>query len=285
MKELFGVDVTENKKNDFPDGVSYETRKISSALSARIDALTEKSDDVEDAASLPNALKWVQYACGVAAGFVIAGILRNTGKLSLKEMYGNAAWLFWIGGACALVFLTLLVMGAVRRRNTEDSAEYEDLTASADSLEREMLLELGVPEDAASIDGLAYQYKTRDGENKIVEQLVGHYIETPCYAFCEKGCFCLCDSAARFDIPLGDIHGIYIENKKRYMTGWSKDKGFYEEPYKEFCYKNADNLDRIWLRSTCLMEFALGGEEFRFRFPTYELETVERLCGIKGESL
>lgn len=100
--------------------------------------------------------------------------------------------------------------------------------------------------------------------------------------FTENGCFCISDGAVRFDIPLGDIQGIDIISQRFYMDGWAKEQDINDDIFKDFVYERTDNLGRIWLRSICVMRFKLQGEEFNFRFPTYELKTIESLTGLRG---
>lgn len=282
MKELFGIDVTTVKKNDQLDCVSYETKKIGAELDAKLDVHIENAQELEDKAALPAWLGIIRWICAVGGGCLIIAILRNIGKLTLKQMFNNAPWVFIICGTMALAWLGITAYYYVNKRNVESSGEIEETVKEAETINAELRRELGIPENADRIDALLYAYKRKDDEIKIVERMTGHFIRCDAYVFVENGCFCISDGAVRFDIPLGDIHGIDIINKRFYMNEWAKEQSFGDEIYRDFVYERADNLGRVWLRSICVMRFRLQGEEFNFRFPTYELETIESLTGIRG---
>jgi|GEM_PF-3575285 len=282
MKELFGVDKTANKRNEFEDGLSYEAKKISGELQAKMGLHNENAKELENKTEFSPALSILRWICALGGFALIVAIVRNIGNLSIGQMFNNAPWLFIICGALAVGWVLLTVYAHLRKRGAESSGEFAAAEADAESLIAEAKRELGIPENAEKIDGLMYEYKSKDGDNKIPEQLYGHFIRGSVYVFTENGCLCICDSAVRYNVPLHDIEGVDIIKKKFYMTGWDKAVMFNEEPYKEFTYKEADNLGRIWLRSICVMRFRLQGDEFNFRFPTYELAVIERLTGIKA---
>ncbi len=278
MKELFGIDCTENKKNGDVDSVGFEAKRIGGDLEARIDAHNETAEELESSAELPPALGIIKWIC--ALGFIAfaSGLIRNIGKLSFAEMYRNAPWVFWVLVLFAAVFIVLTVLGRKRGKETAGSREYSDARADLDAINEECAKQLGVPEGARKIDLLVYRYKAKDGENKLKEEMYGHFIRCEGFIFRENGCFCMSDGMVRYDIPQGDIKDIEIIKKKFFMNDWGKEGSL--KDYKEFVLENTDNLGRVWLRSVCVMHFTMKGEEFAFRFPAYELEAVESVSGV-----
>lgn len=282
MKELFGIDVTTSKRNDVTDGLSYETKKIGSGLEERMDRYNESAEGINKSASLPAALNWIRWAGVLGLVIIASGLVRNLGKLTFREMYRNAPYIFIIGGALALISAVITIYGVIRKRRTEDTDEARNIEADMHVLVSDAFHELGIPENAEKIDGLLYCYKVKDGEIKLIEKMPGHFIRSDVYVFCQNGCLSICDSAVRYDVPIRDIEGIDIIKKRFYMNEWAKDADISDDAYRDFVYERTDNLGRIWLRSVCAMRFKLHGEEFIFRFPTYELKTIESLTGIRG---
>ena len=283
MRELFGVDITTSRKNEFADGVSYEAKKVSQELEARIESHNETAEELDDRASLPPALGIIRWLCGFYAACVAIAFIKNVGELGAKQVFNNAPWMFITGAIAGLVFLGLWIYGRTRKRGAEESCEYGSAVEDLAGIEAECRRELGIPDDAGKIDALLYRYKVKNGEIKIPEQIYGHFIRGDVYVFDEDGCFCLSDGQSRFDIPKRDIEGIDVIKKRFYMSGWAKEQNINEEPYKQFVYPNTDNLGRVWLREICVMRFRLQGDEFNFRFPGYELDTVERMSGASAE--
>ncbi|MCR5809119.1 MAG: hypothetical protein K6G56_06105 [Clostridiales bacterium] len=284
MKELYGIDVTTVKNNDDFDSVSYETKKISEEKREEIDSAVIDAYAADEKAELPLALRIARWICAALVLVTVAGIIRNIGDLSLSQMFKNAPWLFVSALITGLAWIVLTVLAQRKKKEFESSGELEKVSEDVNGVMEESRRMLSIPDGAVNIDAFTYKYKSKEGENKIIETLMGHYMTVSNYVFVENGCFCIADAYSRFDIRFSDLKSIDIVNKRMYMSEWIKEEPFTDEAYKDFVYPKEDNLGRIWLRSYCVLRFTLQGDEFAFRFPTYELATIQSLTGLRAEN-
>lgn len=284
MKELYGIDITTVKTNTEFDSVSYETKAVPQDMHEAIDSAVTEAYGLDEKASLPVGLSIARWLSAAFIFVTLSGIIRNIGELSFAQMFNNAPWLFIAAFVLVVLWVVLTIIEHKKKKDLEASGVVEEVSDSVENAMEKSRKLLSIPDSAVSIDSFTYEYKIKGGEIKIHESMLGHFITVSNYIFVENGNLCIADAYSRFDIRLADIKGIDVIKKRMYMSEWIKDEPFTEGKYKDFLYPKEDNLGRIWLRSYCVMRFTLQGEEFSYRFPTYELETVQALTGIRAEN-
>lgn len=272
MKELFGTNETENRKNTECDGAKYCTLNIGHGISDEINKTAEKLERIEEKGKLPFALyivAWILFGTGFnIAGLFVVDILFD-GFDSIKSVIG-----FFIGGVISLVIGGGMLL--YEKYKTQANIGSKEYKKANDDLEKRISIytaQLGIPSDAEKINVFLYNYKIKNGETVIKEEFTGHFINYEAYVFNEAECLCISDLEYRFDIPLSDIKDFGVEEKTSYASGWTKDKSPSEYGIK------TDNLERIMLKTRAYMLFDLGGEEFRMYFPEYEMPVLKRLAG------
>ena len=268
MKELFGINVTENRKNAETDGERYCTSKVVGFSSEKLEKAFEELDEIENKGTLPT---WL---------YIIASLLFLFGLICVfetvpdyKTAFNNAPGLVVSGIISFIVGGGFLLYEKLKVRSNKDSEEYRQADNALENNAGTSLDELNIPSDAETVNAFIYKYKTKDGKNEIRERFRGHFINFDAFVFTEGDDFCIADLETRYDIPLSSITELGVEKKGCFVSGWTKDV-----PLSEYKLRT-DNLGRVCLKSRAYMLFYLGGQEFRLYFPEYEMPVFRRLTG------
>ena len=213
MKELFGTNETENRKNTECDGAKYCTLNIGHGISDEINKTAEKLERIEEKGKLPFALyivAWILFGTGFnIAGLFVVDILFD-GFDSIKSVIG-----FFIGGVISLVIGGGMLL--YEKYKTQANIGRKEYKKANDDLEKRISIytaQLGIPSDAEKINVFLYNYKIKNGETVIKEEFTGHFINYEAYVFNEAECLCISDLEYRFDIPLSDIKDFGVEEKR-----------------------------------------------------------------------
>lgn len=268
MKELFGINVTENRKNTEFDGERYITSRLGSSASDEMEKVFDKMNEIEEKGTLPMWLYIVAYILWILGAIVLINVVPDFSK-SWRNAPGlviGGVVLFVVGGG-------LLLFEKLKKRSNMKREEYcnadVELGKDIDSANAE----LDIPSDAETVNVFTYFYKNKDGKNVIRERFRGHFINCDARIFKNGDDFCVADLEMRYDIPLSCIREVGIEKKGCFVSGWTKD-------VPPSAYKiRTDNLGRYCFRNRGYMLFYLSGQEFRLYFPEYELPVFKRVIG------
>lgn len=126
MKPIWGINLTENKKNEEMNGQEFLAATPSAALAQALNRSEEKADATTEKAKLPLAFRLMQNICGFLGAICVVGLLRGMREVTMTQAYENAPWIFWIGGACLAVYGILKLIGMQKEKtvmSTEESAQ------------------------------------------------------------------------------------------------------------------------------------------------------------------
>ena len=155
MIPLWGVNITQNKKNEIANG-----RELVVATTAKpidVEQVRDRARDLEAKASLPKLWGIVQWICGLATMVMAGAVISGSAKIGIAQAYGNAPAIFWMLGGFAVIFIALKIWGAVRNRAVVKSGEIEQLDAEVHEVVGAAYEELGVPEDAVCLDAFVFR--------------------------------------------------------------------------------------------------------------------------------
>ena len=274
MKELFGVNVTEDSGNRERDGAGAASAV--SYVSAAEDLRPAERPAAE--AMLPPLPAWARTATLILS---IAFVLL-TGHL--VQTKGNPQ-----PGRWALVILDILLAAAcIAVRVVARSKELRAMNRKEDGEKalrlretaKEGMEQMDVPENAPEIDLFTYRYRTKNGENEACDQTAGQYIPLIGTVFCENGVLSVADAEMRFDIPVTDILDLKIVHQRVSMSGWYKEEACDQGRYRAWRLRE-DNMGRVWMDRWGKLTVRLNGEEYALRFPPYEYETIASLAAQK----
>ena len=284
MKPFLGTDLTDNKKNDRPEGDVFLTAAPSPAMAQALEKSSEKAESTLTSSKLPLPLRVVQWICGAIGGVVGVGLLRGLGEVNIAEAYGNAAWLFWLCGITLAVWAVLKLLGTIKARSVlgteESSRSFSSLEAVCDAV----FGELSVPANARETDILTFYYKRKGNELKVCEkgmQIASHF--NPVYrVFADSENLYLANLEGKYAFPRSEIRRIQTVRKHIRIAGWNKEEAFNKGFFKQFKL-TADNYGCIHCKHYHILEIDHNGEAWGIYFPSYELPVFEILTGHKAQ--
>ena len=116
MKPFLGIDLTEDKKNETPNGTHFIVAQPSAVMKQALEAAAGKAEATSQKAKLPLVLRILQWTTGIVGGMIAIGTLRALTKTPIAEAYRNAPALFWVMGGCLAVWAILKLLGILRAK-------------------------------------------------------------------------------------------------------------------------------------------------------------------------
>jgi len=284
MKPFMGIDLTADKKNEQPNGAQLLVATPSPALAQALERSTASADATVSRAQLPTALRVIQYVCGILGMLAVVGILRGLGNVTIAQAYRNASWVFWIGGACLLVWAVLKLMSMAKSKAVLDTEESTHILTNLERTCSAVYTELAVPAHAKEVDILSFFYKVKDGQIKPCEKgmQVTPYIAPVFKVFADAQQLYLVNLEGKYAIPLDSIRAIQTVKKHIRVSGWNKEEACNQGFYKQFKL-TTDQYGCVHSKQYYILEFTHGGETWGVYFPCYELPFFEAVTGRKAQ--
>ncbi len=276
IKPVFGIDETLDKDNEQSNAEAFCVAKVSDECSKALDEGSDEAMESVERAKLPLPLRIMEYVCGFAVLVILVGILRA--DVGLAEAYQNAAWMFWLGGACLLVWAVLAVAARQKSKSVIQSEEVRDNERELEQNLQRAYRELGVPAQAADVDILMFCYTVKNGEVQVKKNTPVPYLNMELKLFCEGDRLCIADAHERYEFPLREIRGIRTVNKRIHVPFWNKKLPHNSEEYKRYKI-TSNNIGMIFFKPYYILELDHGGEQWGIHFPCYELPVIEALTG------
>lgn len=287
MKPFISIDITENKKNDKINGEEFVVKTVSQMQKQFFENAQEDALGLVEEAKMPLLLRIIQGGCGIVSLMIVAGIVKAWAPedgLTIAQCYQNAPALFWIAGACLVVWAILKFLSTKKQKETLETDMSENTIRTLDTISKNIYAELDVPENALAVDILGFTYKMKDGEPKAKETglNITPYLNIEFKAFTEENNLILADLENKYSIPLSSLRSIHTVRKSIRMPSWNKDEPHNKGKYKEYKL-NADDYGCIHVKPYHILEFSHNGENWGIYFPSYELSVFEELTGLKAE--
>lgn len=284
MKPFWGIDITENKKNELMNGEELLVQKVSAQQEARFESALKETESLEKQSQLPLFFRILRNGCGILALLIFGGIMKSLGKgTTLEQGYANAPSLFWVLGGCAIVWLILALIGKKRSSDVLESREGTDAVTELDDASESAYAELGVPAGLPDTDILVVTYRLKDDEIRTSDSLTKPpFINFNVKVFADEKNLYIADVAKKYAIPLSSLRGIREVRKAIFIPNWNKDVPPDKEPYKKLKLTQ-DNYERYRVKPYYILEFDHNYELWGLYFPNYELPAFESLTGLKAE--
>lgn len=280
MINFFGTDITNNKNNDEVSGNIYRVKQIDQQKEARIDRIIENENEYRKAASLPFSLKLVKLLCGYFA-FLEAVVLLESimKKVPFSRLFHNAPIMILAAPVCLIVWLLLRIREKKLASTVIESAEYEQLDRDAERLFGDIQAELGVPNDAVSIDAILERYIIKNGEPKHRDFGINPYINIETKMYIKEERLCIADLQNLWEVPLTSLDSIELVNKKIGFPFWNKEEPYNSEKYKPFKI-TVNNYGQFFSKYYRIkIHDALG--DFFMMIPEYDGKPFMDLTGLK----
>lgn len=286
MKPIFGIDVTTNRKNKIWNGSEFIISEISEEKIENYNDISNDFLETLEKAKLPIWLSILKTICGLGSFIIWGGILNGSLEIGIENAYQNAPWIFWLGGVLVLGYILLSTKAKKLRKMVFEKECIADKNSDLDKIVKEMLDDLGVPEEAREVDVLGFGYKIKN--EKIVacelEFSLSKYRNYHYKLFLKDDKLCLADIECVYGFNLSEIKGIKTINKKINIYPWNKEEGPREGIYKKY-KMTVNNYGYVFVKPYYILEIEHNGEEYGLYFPCYELEYFEKLTGMKAEEI
>ncbi len=288
MKPFLGINLTNDKKNEKINGEEFIVAKPSLSLTESLESSSENVEETIEKSKLPLPIRIGHWICGAVGALVAIGILKALGGedgITLGEAYQNASWLFWLGGACLVVW-TLLKLISMRKEKTvleteESSQAFNHLNKTCEAI----FSDLKIPQDSKEVDILSFFYKVKGDNIKVCEKglQIAPYLNSIFHIFSDSENLYLANLEGKYAIPLSQKNSIKSFKKTIRILEWNKDEEFDKGIYKQYKLIE-DNYGCIICKSYHILEFKHENELWGIYFPCYELPVIEEITGLKAES-
>ena len=288
MKPFLGIDLTTNQKNEQMNGEEFVVAKPNLSLTQSLESSSENVDETIEKSKLPLPIRIGHWICGAVGALVAMGIIKALGRedgVTLSEAYQNASWLFWLGGACLVVWALLKLVSMRKEKSVLETEESSQALNNLDKTCEAILADLKVPQDSREIDILFFFYKVKNDSIKVCEKglQIAPYINPIFHIFTDSENLYLANLEAKYAIPLSQIKAIKSIKKTIRITEWNKDEAFNKGIYKQYKLSE-DNYGCIICKGYHILEFEHENELWGIYFPCYELPVIEELTGLKADN-
>jgi hypothetical protein len=288
MKPFLGIDLTPNQKNEQMNGEEFVVAKPNLSLTRSLESTSENVDETIEKSKLPLPIRIGHWTCGTVGALVAIGIIKALGGedgVTLSQAYQNASWLFWLSGACLVVWALLKLVSMRKEKNVLETEESSQAFNNLDKTCEAILADLKVPQDSREIDILSFFYKVKNDNIKVCEKglQIAPYINPIFHIFTDSENLYLANLEGKYAIPLSQIKAIKSIKKTIRITEWNKDEAFNKGIYKQYKLSE-DDFGCIICKGYHILEFEHENELWGIYFPCYELPLIEELTGLKADN-
>ena len=285
MKNIFGINITNDKKNTSFDGQAFIVNSASPELEAELDAAAGLVKDAVKQSMLPLWMRIIKTGSGFLAFIIAAGIIGGAGLApsAIAQSYSNAPQIFYATAILFIIWLALFIVAGIKRRNFEESYDYSEVAAIVETVADRMDEEFNIPPDAKNVDMLSFRYKIKNGKVKIVNSANDTaFMNYDSTVYIRDDALHIFLLTRMWVIPLQSIKEIRKINKKIFANGWNKETPSNKGEFKK--YKIGFNCTNIFFKPYYDILIKHDKDDYCISIPPYELDTMSELIGIKTVS-
>lgn len=263
------------------DGERFVTARLDKSLSRAVDEAYAKADKAQENATLPfwaNAVAWLFF---IVFAIVAVVVLRAASELGFAEAFVKLPlWLPIVGAAGFVVWLVLKLIEYRNGKKGEETGTLDSALDAVASINQAAETLLGVPQDYATVDVMAYYYKPAKSKLSLGDRADGIYYNDEMKLFCKDDELCLADDERVFSFPIKDFVRYYLGSEKLPLAWWNKEINYDEGEYLQYGIKTK------YTDMACLcysLQFVCDSEVYEIIFPEYELEHFQKLVDVPVE--
>ncbi len=280
-KVIFGINITDNKKNDQTDEQALVTKRLEGWQQHELERTREESNAIQKKITLPTALvitKFTSFFFTIVIGCgIISSIIKGN---TFAQTYDNAPVLIYIFPIALIGWLTLYFYEKKIRKNVEDSPELEKMEKGVEEVIKQSVEEFDIPEDAVEMDFLAFRYKIKKDEVTIVSSGMFTYLNIVMNTFVKDDKLCLANLEEMVEIDLKDFISIDRRDKNAMIPSWNKETQYNKEPYKKFKLKQ-NQMGMLFTKPYYVVDFCINGQSYMLYVPVYEIAAFIKMTGIE----
>ncbi len=268
MKTLFGYKI-EKGKAELTNVSEFVKKSVPEDQRKSIDEIICKFETVKN----PKIPKWLEIPMSICSLITIIGLLTfERSNLSVSEAFGIYPVISTVVVAFLIAFVAILVYIFIKQKLFYKNDEYLRVKAAKERLQKLSYENMGVPDTAESVDAFLVQYEIKNADVKLVG--MSNILNYKMYVENEE--LHLATDIAVLAIPLEFVNGITKIKKKMQFGKWER-----EDNYRKLGVKK--NKYYYYVAEFYALKINHNGEEYALYFPPYELETIEKLTGLKAE--
>ena len=285
MIPFYGTDITVDKNNEEMNGGEFTVQELPESAQRTLERATENAVEILLDARLPLPLRIIEWVTGFVAVVLVMGTIKamfGEDAVSFNDICENVPWILWAAGGCFVVWLILFIASMVKAKSTLETDESNFAFSKLETLAAKYYKDLGVPDNAETVDILAVTYKEKDGLVVPKERgfAASPFDNIEMKAFVEGDSLMLATYVVKYAIPLSGIRRIETVNKRITVPDWNKDEEPNKGYYKQFKITGDDD-EGVSFKPYHILQFRHEGELWGIYFPCYDLEAFERLTGLK----
>ena len=271
IKPLFCTDLTQNNRNEIPNGKEFICRTVSPALSKDILDGLNRLAKAQERKHFPFWL-WLALIFSISVGPVLLFLaLLDDGPTRPDLVIGSSVF--------TAIFVGLALYTVRRLWKAKNNPEIPILAQSIQDTCRRIRKDLQIPSNAVSIDVIQFRYKVKKG-------MVAPRFSTqsPMYdniefqAFLNNSTLYLCDMEHVYAIPLASLHAITSIEKKIGISGWHKSR-----PPMAYGATVAQH-GLVGISGYHILEIREHGATYGIYVPSYEVHALKKLTGLSAEN-
>ena len=247
---IFCTDKNRIDESDAMGGREFLAKTVSPHLRKDLRDCDERIAKAAKKLTLPTGLRLIALFClGMGIPMVYAALLSV--KLEREDL-----WVFLTAGVAFLAAAGAIAFwGLLRKRKMLNSRERENLAVAAEKARRNAQKELGVPDNAETAEVLTFFYKIKSGRVAPV------YYGGAVFSLTEIRFWR--DGQNLYAADLEQVYAFPLASLRR-LTG--VEKTIY--------------INRVPLHRHYVLEIRHQGQDYGIYFPSYYVETVEKLTGL-----
>lgn len=281
MKNIFGINVTENEDNEQVDGQVFLCSEIPESQREELDNLSDDADSIFRKMRLPLWARIVLYTAGIGTFAGFSFLIENIADTSFVQVYDDMPFLFYLTGGLGFLALFLFAWSQNRAEIVRNSHEMNAMESASHLAVQKSCELLGIPDDAASVDVLIMAYKVKNGRVKVTHRATCDYINSEVFVFVQDDALCLADCRRKYAIPMDSIVGARRISKRISAFSWNKKTPYNKGEYKPYKIRMKDG--HLLIKPYYAVDIRYDGEDYELLFPCYEWEQIRRLTGLTAE--
>ena len=282
MKPIFCTDITVNKNNTEINGKEFITRSIPEEKREEMDERASVLQNKLVGAQTPGWMVTVRSIAGFAALVMAMNLFNVAMEKGFSAIFGEnhiTGTIICLGAIAVWLYLSHEAKN--RRKQAEADPEIKRISAEIEVDIAMMMHDMGVPDNAKSMDILVFNYKVKDGQVMPVAPMMipNVFMNFECKIFDGGDSVCLADGDSVYSFERSEIKGIRKVDSKITVYSWNKEEAISDPKFAPYSI-STNKMGMVSCPYYYLVEIERGGEIHGLYIPCYEAETIRELFGL-----
>ena len=282
MKPIFCTDVTVNKNNTEINGKEFITRSIPEEKREKMDERASVLQNKLVNAQTPGWMVTVRSIAGFAALVMAMNLFNVAMENGFSAIFGEnhvTGTIICLGAIAVWLYLSHEAKN--RRKQAEADPEIKRISAEIEVDIAMMMHEMGVPDNAKSMDILVFNYKVKDGQVMPVAPMMipNVFMNFECKIFDGGDSVCLADGDSVYSFERSEIKGIRKVDSKITVYSWNKEEAISDPKFAPYSI-STNKMGMVSCPYYYLVEIERGGEIHGLYIPCYEAERIREIFGL-----